>query len=283
MAIELNFGFLPQRLDLSIGPIAIASLDDLDEMIREYPTWEGVEKNWIYAGNHPSDRVFGLPKTHRISHADADSEEHVEFLVWCLSFFIGMRLTTTTAGFLDATPLKQGALVDFLCRDKDIASGVEAADMFWCQNRAHPERCKRVVSAIHALFIAQYPHNLQFERFIYLYTALDACFALTKVVKGVRARIPHAKLIDWMCGQFGMDTPVWSAQAADLRNNAIHEAMFSEQPLGFAIYGSGGNLNLTMEMEAFINRIIVAILCGTHIDYVQTPVNSGMTHIIKLA
>ena len=59
-------------------------------------------------------RIFGLPKTHSITHAAPDSVDHVEFHVWGLSFFTGMRLTTTEAGFVDATPIKPGKLVDFV-------------------------------------------------------------------------------------------------------------------------------------------------------------------------
>ena len=56
---------------------------------------------------HPyASRVFGLPKTHLIEHAEATNQDHLDFHLWALSFFVGMRLTATDAGFLDATPLK---------------------------------------------------------------------------------------------------------------------------------------------------------------------------------
>jgi hypothetical protein len=47
--------------------------------------------------------VFGLPKRHVIEHAAADSDDHLTFHLWAFSFFTGMRLTATEAGFVDAT------------------------------------------------------------------------------------------------------------------------------------------------------------------------------------
>jgi hypothetical protein len=47
--------------------------------------------------------VFGLPKRHIIEHAAADSDDHLTFHLWAFSFFTGMRLIATEAGFVDAT------------------------------------------------------------------------------------------------------------------------------------------------------------------------------------
>ena len=41
---------------------------------------------------HPyASRVFGLQKTHLIEHAAATSEDHLDFHLWALSFFVGTR------------------------------------------------------------------------------------------------------------------------------------------------------------------------------------------------
>lgn len=57
-------------------------------------------------------RVSGLPHAHLIEHATGACEDHLDFRIWALSFFVGRRLTPTEAGFLDTTPLKPGKLVD---------------------------------------------------------------------------------------------------------------------------------------------------------------------------
>ncbi len=79
-----------------------------------------------------SARVFGLPMTHVLEHQSADSDENVNFLIWCLGFLLGLRLTNTEAGFLDATPIKAGTLHDIVWFGKDsIPKALGFADQFW--------------------------------------------------------------------------------------------------------------------------------------------------------
>ena len=102
-------------------------------------------------------RVFGLPKTHVIEHATPDSDDHLIFHLWVLSFFTGMRLTAKKAGFVDATPLKSGALVDFVPTGKSLEKAVDMAEAFWAANRAEPQRARLFAAAVHALFLGRNP------------------------------------------------------------------------------------------------------------------------------
>ena len=104
--------------------------------------------------------MFGLPKTHLIEHAAATSEDHLDFHLWALSFFVGMRLTATEAGFLDATPLKPRSLVDFVLLGSSLTRAVELADDFWTTNLAKPRRAQHFEAAVHALFLGHNPKNL---------------------------------------------------------------------------------------------------------------------------
>lgn len=291
--MTLEFGFLPRELNLDTGWIAISSRNDLQEVIKGHSSWPNVKDDWIYPGlrqqrsfsgsvrNLPyASRVFGLPKTHTITHVNADSSEHLQFLIWCLSFLLGIRLTTTEAGFLDATPIKERKLVDFLCVGGDLLAGLQLAEHFWRDNRTAPVQTKRLIAAVHALFVSQYPQSLQFERFLYLYTALDACFAVTKTQQGYASRITHEERIEWMCKRFGIEIPPWAINAgngvevAALRNNTLHEALFADEPLGFALHGAGSSNDITTEMHALVCRIVIAILGGEAADYVRAPLNS---------
>ena len=191
-------------------------------------------------------RVFGLPQTHTIEHAGAEGDEHLDFLVWALSFLVGMRLTTTEAGFLDATPAKPGSLVDFVLRGQSLSKGMELAERFWTNNRHEPRNAQRFAAAIHALFLGQNPQALQFEEFIYLYTAIDACYRLAAEFRQPSKKKSHAERIGWMCAEFGLATPDWAKpsasggiQAAAIRNDALHEALYVDAPLGFAVHGGG--------------------------------------------
>ena len=183
-----KFGFCPEHLRIDAGPIKVRPLPDFEAIVDHSSTWEDVENGWIYASPKEvqdfltrkvhespySARVFGLPKTHVIEHEDATADDHLVFLVWALSFFLGMRLTTEKRGFLDATPLRKGVLVDFTLVGQSLIRALELADSFWTDRPVETRDAKRFEAAVHALFLGQYPQALQFERFIYVYTAIDA-------------------------------------------------------------------------------------------------------------
>lgn len=296
---SLDFGFYPGPLDIDAGEIAIRSLPDRKSIAADLRDEARIEKDWIYGPAERSQdfmtgavhekpysaRVFGLPKTHTITHCCADDEDHLVFHLWSLSFFAGLRLTATEAGFLDATPLKPGKLVDFVLLGDNLPASIDLAEHFWKANRTTPRQPSRFAAAVHALFLAQYPPALQFERFLYLYTALDACFALAAEVNPPSRRVPHADRAAWLCQRFGMQVPSWAdpgnpsgAEVVTIRNDALHEALYMGEPLGFALHGNGTSQNLTLELEALICRFLVALIGAPSADYVRSSVNTRQRH-----
>jgi len=240
-----------------------------------------------------NSRVFGLPKTHAIKLHTTDNLEELEFVVWCLSFFTGMRFTTTDAGFLDATPVKPSTLVDFILSRRCLDYSVQMTLDYLTAERGNPLAMRRVTAVIHALFLAQYPQSLSFEQFNYLYMALDACFSLLHAKETGRLHVKHAERIPWMCGKFNMPVPDWAdcsttgkSGLSSVRNDTFHEALFFSQPLGFSVYG--GNHpgsdphNVTLQMQALICRLLVAILGSPGNSYVRTPVDTRQLHGLEL-
>jgi len=291
---RLDFGYYPRPLQLDVGLVRITTLPDLPATVAGIEGNEGVERDWIYAPlqqvqnlgggvltrPYPA-RIFGLPKTHAIEHAAADDDDHLTFHLWSLSFFTGMRLTATEAGFVDATPIKAGKLVDFVLMRAGLEKSVQLAEDFWSANRGSPERTRLWSAAVHALFLGQSPRLLQFEQFILLYTAFDACFALAKLLHPATGRVSHAERVAWMCGLFGMPVPAWAdpsvpagPEVAVLRNATLHEALFMGEPLGFAWHGVGTNQNLTLEMEGLICRFLVALIGAAQADYVRSSTST---------
>lgn len=121
-----------------------------------------------------------------------------------------MRLTTTEAGFVDATPIKPMKLVDFILSNAALSHVIRLAETFWMRNIDIPRNAKRIVAAIHALFLGQNPQSFQFEEFIYLYTAIDACYALTKELQLPKGkRHAHGERIKWTCEKLGIKVPEW--------------------------------------------------------------------------
>lgn len=301
-AAELSFGYLPLRLSLQAGPITITTLPSFADTVLGIVQNDGVEGSWIYAparyvrnlgggeSQKPySSRVFGLPKTHTIRHNSVDSDQHLGFHLWVFSFLTGMRLSSTDAGFLDATPIDRNKLVDFSISDGDFSKFLEVAEAFWKRHAAERKRANLLAAAIHALFLGRNPLSMQFEQFYVLYSALDACFALNKSIHGKTANIPHDKRVKWMCELFNMPVPSWADytlsgtfRLSELRNDAVHEALFSGQPLGFALHGIGSGENINLEMSALICRLICGILGFGLSDYVTSPVTSYQVQYLKL-
>lgn len=300
-AHHLSFGYYPRPLEISAGAITITSIPGLAAVVESLQGRGDVEDHWIYAPisevsyqdggiklkPYP-DRVFDLPKTHLFSHASADNEEQIIFHLWVLSFFTGMRLTSTDAGFLDSTPTEPNKIFDFLLLGRGLIDAVELAENFWIEHRASPRRTKLVAAIVHALLLSKHPNHLQFERFSLLYSAFDACFSLARSIHG-SAPDGHAKRASWLCKLFGIPTPDWadkqgtaSPEVTDLRNNSVHEALFMNEPLGFALHGVGAGANLNAEMEALICRLLVALLGRNGGDYVTSPVSTYQRHGLDL-
>ena len=279
--MKKEFGFYPEPLKITAGSVTVSPLPEFEENVNDVLACDGVQNDWICAP--PSTRIFGLLKTHLIEHAEASDEKQLNFHVWALSFFVGMRLTTEEQGFVDATPLKPGKLVDFVLVGSSLARAIGLIDCFWKKNpQSHTER---FAAAVNALFLAQNPQNLQFERFVYLYMAIDACYKLTKLLRPQAGSArSHNIRIEWLCKQFCMVVPPWAdpttpadsavpdrSDISIIRNKAFHEALYEEAPLGFAIHKSSCNTrNLMLEMTALVCRLLVALICGDDNSYVRS-------------
>jgi hypothetical protein len=125
--VSVKFGYYPEHCDVETDRFSVQTLPGHADSVANIASDPNVVKDWIYPGAQQqrdfmsgeissmpyNARVFGLPKTHALTLHESKSQDDLDFVVWCLSFCVGMRLTTTEAGFLDATPIKPGKLVDF--------------------------------------------------------------------------------------------------------------------------------------------------------------------------
>ncbi|MGY0619883.1 hypothetical protein [Lysobacter sp. A378] len=299
--VSSEFGYYPLVVHIETDQFSVQTLGDHKKSVAGVADDPNVHDEWIYPGAQQqrdfmsgsirsmpySARVFGLPKTHVLALHEDGNQGQVEFVIWCLSFFTGMRLTATEAGFLDATPIEPGKLVDFALGQRAVADAIQVSLDYMDSERNDPRAIKRVGAAIHALFLGQSPHNLPFERFQYLYMALDACSSLVVAKEAPKRKGSHAKRIRWMCERFSMSVPSWADTLSIIRNDAFHEALFFERPLGFAIHGGDDpeatEVNIELEMQALVCRLLVAILGMPEAAYVRTPVNTRMRHSLNLA
>lgn len=298
----MEFGFFPENLDLAHGPVTVSTLPDFSSFKNKVLANLNIRDEWIYPGNvvtmglggirtepYPH-RIFGLPKTHAIEHANAnhDSEQLLKFHIWVLSFFVGMRLTSEKAGFLDTTPIKEGKLVDFIVIGQ-LDRAVGFAEKFWTDNISCPKQTARLTAAIHSLFLSQNPQALRFEQFQYVYMALDACFAMLNQKHKNGCKPNHAKRLSWMCEKFEVPIPTWAndkqameTEVSGIRNDAFHEALFDGEPFGFAIDGAGSSQNLVLEMQNLTCRILAGILGVSDTQYLTSAVNNRQLHGVRL-
>lgn len=305
--VSAQFGYYPRPCDIASGRFSVQTLPDHESSVSAVVGDSNVFKDWFYPGalqhrdfmsgnvrSMPYNaRVFALPKTHVVTLNESESQEDLDFVVWCFSFFIGMRLTTTEAGFLDATPIQPGKLVDFILSRCNVGDVIEVALTYLESERADSRAPKRIAAVIHALFLAQYPQNLPFEQFQYLYMALDACFKLVAVKEAQAPRTTHGGRVQWMCEKFGIPVPDWAknAKAAPsvlsvVRNDTFHEALFFDGPLGFSIYGgnqpAADRANVMLQMQALVCRLLVAILGQSGSSYVKTSVDTRQMWALEL-
>jgi hypothetical protein len=303
-----EFGYYPKPCDIDTDRFSVRTLTTLQESIAAVMGDSRTVNGWIYPGPqshrnvssgtirtmpYPS-RVFGLPKTHVLTLHQSTNPLDLEFVVWCLAFFLGMPLTTTEAGFLDAAPTKPGKLVDFvLTRPGDEGDAIGLALDFLNAEPGDSRAPKRVAAVIHALFLSHYPQSLPFERFQYLYMALDGCFQLISAKGGLERPRSHGERIQWMCAVFDMPVPDWARHATSapsslsvVRNNAFHEGLFFGEPLGFSIYGGNQPVadpgNTPLQMQALVSRLLVAILGKPEASYAKSHVNTRPRHGLNL-
>lgn len=285
--MRLEFGYLPKAVDVGGSDWSIATLPGLAEKeawVRGHPN---IRQGEFYPGNRQweeqpsrkisedpfSIRIFGLPKTHVLSLDASDDPEQLKFVIWVLSFFKGMRLTSESAGFIDATPISEGSLVDFHFRGK-VESIVALAQAFWLRERGDPWQAKRLVAAIHALFLAQRPNLMEFEKFVLTYAALDACYRFLH--PSTKDEIRHTDRIKWMCARTGVPAPPWAearlkekgVEISILRNATFHEALYLNEPFGFAS-SDPGSPTLPQEMTNLVCRIVAVILGITDTEYLN--------------
>jgi hypothetical protein len=308
------------------GDISITPVPDLDEIIERTSTSPLVDGDWYYAPRSGrrsfpsgeitelpfSTRVFGLEVTHVLEHASATAADvgRLEFLVQCFGFFVGMRLSHTEAGFLDATPIKPGTAHDIVWLGASLETAMTHADAFWLRHgRKRPKLVTGLLGVIHNFFLAQNPQLLGFERFIHLYTALEGVHFVhvgKRKRRKTKRRPSHRERIKLLCRAFGMTVPSWARKGSrfnivDIRNSVIHDGLFLGEPFGFASFHAYPGTwrkeaqerkdrrerarreaaGLLLGMSNLVSRYLIALL-EMRPTYLRTKVNATQPHGLAL-
>jgi hypothetical protein len=280
--------------------VTIRSLPNLAETASEVAADPQVCGGWLYAPRtrfydiatsglrelpHP-ERVFGLPRSHVITLPDEHASERADFLVWCLGFLRGVHLTTTEAGYLDAAALRPHGFHDINVGGADLANAMHHADRFWLRHRGLPLVTERIKAAINCAWIAALPHRLAYEKFLHVYSALEACYRVlddtldAEARKQLAAPKGHAARLRFLCDALGIPRPSldWTAtpHAPKLRNDTLHDGLFLGKPWGYATFGEADPhmRSVVLQMHAVVRRAVVALLGMKDTDYVRSPINT---------
>jgi hypothetical protein len=303
--MSVDFGFYPVRLDTGYGDFRIKTRDDLEAIVKGVEADPFVDGDWIYSPHrdmhafgsnsirvlpYPS-RVFGLSKTHILSHK-TDDPARLRFLIWCFGFLVGMRMSDQEAGFLDATPIKPGVSNDIVWLGDSLMIALGTADDFFTANATAPKVERTIRAAMHSYLASDVPTLLDHERFIHLYTAIDACYAARGLIAGrPKKRVFHAERIAYLCEELGLPVPWWanrkSAFVAKERNEVLHEGLFFGEPWGFSIFGGGRHTDpdqqmLLLEMQKLTCRIVIALLGVQDRRYLMSSVSDRQRHGLRL-
>jgi hypothetical protein len=189
-------------------------------------------------------------------------------------------MSTTEAGFLDATPIKPRPLGDISTGGRSLERAMSAANRFWLDHEREPKAAKTLSAAIHSWMLSQYPKHLSFERFNYLYIAIDACYRTLRI-KDPQAPDckTHGQRLRHLSQRLQCVTPVWIDDVVKTRNNALHEGLFFDEPLGFRVFGHDGthhDRGIPLEIEKLVSRFIVALLGVQDSRYIGSAVNDRM-------
>jgi hypothetical protein len=135
------------------------------------------------------------------------------------------------------------------------------------------------------------PTLLDYEKFIHLYTAIDACYTAHGVITGQKTKVTHAGRIAYLCETLGILTPSWANSGnsfiAEQRNTTFHEGLFFGEPWGFSIWG--GNLQsnpeqqmVLLQMKRLTCRILIALLGIQDREYITSSISDRQRHGLRL-
>jgi hypothetical protein len=284
----VRFGFLSEPTSLVWSGGSIEPLPDHADVVQGilahqqhyagwlYPPLRGVRRDSSELKESPKvPATFALPSTHLLTLADGNAEPAAEdFFIALFGMLKGLRLQRDGWQHFFKCPTKRGALSDFCADDREIATTLDLAAEFW-QRHTDTSTRKLAFGAIHwHLFAQLYEH--EFERFNAQYTALDACWALSRKALAL-PKVTHAERPAVLARALGLLTPSWaltgpqeqSACSLSLRRNAlVHEAMYADEPLGFAHPAT--ERGMALELQNFVARCIFALL-GVRNEYTRSP------------
>jgi hypothetical protein len=295
MPVErFDFGFLPDRLDIEGAGYAVSTTADFEARRAAVLNSCRVADHWYYpplverfSVNPPPaappltyQTPFQLPSTHTLALTD-DDEHLALWLISILGVIKGYPLKLSKHGHIHRAVVSGGLLTDIgHLYDRECIRVLDAAYTFWNQETDHRSQA---FAAIHWFLLARvYPY--EFERFVGLYAAFDACYGVLQAMEiAENVGRTHYLKPQKLCEALKIaEVPAWATiekdddgkfcQLSRLRNALMHDAVYRGEPVGWRPSTEVGNLEL--EFRGLILRAIIALL-RVDCSYTSASVTSG--------
>lgn len=279
----MKFGFLMDRKEFECYGFSIKKMPNFDETIKSFYESALVSNGWIYGssslirqsieekklffGGEPvaTSRPFPVVCTHTIE-SDIEDQYHLKFLILGYGFLQGVLLLPEGHQYLRRTPYKTGMLTGLILCRNDYVNGMNAINNFYINSSA--EQRRTMFAVIHWFLMGQ-SYEYEWERFDQQYKVLDGLYKLNseKMKAG-----SHSKRPIFLADMYGVELPEWafldendkSSKLSKLRNNLAHEAVYADEPIGYAVAGE----NYSLEFAAFNAKLIIASL-GINCPYLK--------------
>ncbi len=256
----IEFGHYPKRISISSQIFEIVTKPDLESRLHRKSSNVILKNGWIFpsqVSTSQPERIFGLNETHDFRfNSKILNKEIVDFLVWCLGYFYGMRLTISPRkGYVDTTSNDPGKLVDFDPFDSQLADIL----MFLKESFDKEENRLLLISAINTFFWGQSPLNFQFESFNFFYMAIDAIFRLDWGPRG-KKEPAHKDRLSYLCQKFQIKADTdFMTTIIKFRNDLSHEAQMNHMPMGYSIFDES-HRNILLKLRRLVCRLIMCAM-----------------------
>jgi len=255
------FGWLEKPLSLKSTQFEISPVthfDDAINIISEHPTHDA----WFEMP--PSSIRFELPSTHYLEvDSNTITDDLAILLISVLGFLQGLNLKPYGVGHLHRTPRQSRTLVEFSPSLDEVENVLRTVLIFYANHGSKPDVMSLMNAALHWYMTSQsYDHH--FEQFAWQYTVLDNLHKLAskidrKFSDGRIAALARYYGVNLHIAFSDPDIPQKNTKAlTDCRNKLIHEALWCNQPIGYAV--SQTSYAILRSLRRFNSQLILASL-----------------------
>lgn len=273
----IQFGWLDLALSFERSSLHVIPLPDWSERISYIKNSNVYGRDYLYlpvvpetntAPLIPAQRMELAPTHLMILHGRGQNTERDLFLTAVLGFLLGLRLVPEGVGHLHRIRHTPRRAVSFFADETEIADIVEAALGVW--DARCPSVGNRIFAAMHWYLTSAAGYIHQFERFVFLYSVLDAlhvgawesdvtyCAAHQTKPNVQPHRIAHKERISKLASHFGSPVPDNIDAINGRRNTLLHEARLNGEAIGFSASYEIHDMELSMAF--FIEQIILGLL-----------------------